>query len=522
MRQKNNLVMREQFFGKAFWIAFGGLVVAFVLSYLSLHNQASTVLTIIVGIIALVVTVYKLEFGLLIALTELIGTSHGHLFSAGPVSVRMAIFAAVMLGWVAHLTRGRRINLRERTLWPYYALVIAAAIGFFRGWQNNVHLDVINDGNAYFFLAYIFPVLTVNWTAFNKRLLLQVIAGATSFVTFLTLAIMYLFTHLNEPIQRLLYTFFRDDRVAELTRVTGDIFRVFLQAQFFDMIWILVLLSAAFWMWKNKKDQNAIALWSIATMSAVIICLSRSFWMGIVAGTIVIVFAVFKLNRPTMKELIVKGLSGGLILVTAVALLWTILAFPLPKPANVSGFGGLLSDRTLQGDDAALSSRWKLLPAMMKDIAEAPLLGSGFGTIVAYQSDDPRVRAIYPDGMWRTYSLEWGWQELWLKMGLLGPIAFIWLIAVTALGLIRGLKQENAWLNLGLLAGLVALCVTQITSPYLNHPIGLGFLIFLTPFLTPKSKTAPEGAMVAIRDVLKVTSPFKEEGAGVVVASEMK
>ena len=31
--------------------------------------------------------------------------------------------------------------------------------------------------------------------------------------------------------------------------------------------------------------------------------------------------------------------------------------------------------------------------------------------------------------------------------------------------------------NLGILSGLVALAVLNVTTPYLNHPLGIGYLI---------------------------------------------
>ncbi len=499
---------KEQFFGKAFWYAFGGLTLTFLLAYGVRGTIVELVAVGLIGLVTLLATMHRLETGLLIAFTELIGTSHGHLMSAHGITLRMAIFGAVMIAWLTHLVRGKRLNLRDRRLWPYGFLFGAVILGFFvglRGIDHDAIASVIDDGNGYFYLLYILPMLTVDWDALKKKVLLQVFAGAASFVAVLTLVILYLFTHMTEPVQRILYAFFRDARVAELTRVIGDIFRVFLQAQFFVVVLALLLASASFWFWKNRKDQNAIALWMILALSTLIISLSRSFWIGLIGGVVSLAIVVLRIRRPSFKEVVIKKLSGLLMLVTSVALLWIVLAFPFPRGANVSGFGDLLSDRTLQGDDVAVSSRWNLLPAMMHEIGENYVFGKGFGAIVAFKSDDPRVRAIYPDGMWRTYSFEWGWLDAWLKMGIFGPIALLWLGISSGLGLIRGFKNEHAWLSIGLFAGLVALYATHTFSPYLNHPIGLGFLIFLTPFLVTNKKTIPQTEMVAIRDVIEKT-----------------
>lgn len=496
--------MTNQFLGRAFHATIIGLTLLFLASFLSVHTATDGVMLVLIGLITFILSIHKLELGLYIALAELIGTSHGHLLSLGEISLRMAVFIVVMLAWLTHLARGERPQLKASIMRPYILLFATVALGFFTGLSGrpfNSIADVVSDGNGYIYLLYILPMLTVSWDALKKRTLLQVFAGATTFVAALTLVILYLFTHMSEPIQRVLYAFFRDARVAELTRVVGDIFRVFLQAQFFVMAGALVLIAAAVWLWQNRRDQQVIAYGLIIFASTLIISLSRSFWIGFVAGGATLFIAVYtthsRLIKLGIKTLVLRLLAGFYLIISAVALLWLVLAFPFPPGANVSGFGDLLSERALDGSDAAISSRWNLLPAMMDVIAEHPIIGSGFGTIVAFESDDPRVREIYPDGLWRTYAFEWGWLDAWLKMGLLGPIALIWLGVTVSLGLIRGFNTAHGWLQVGLFASLVALFVTHVFSPYLNHPIGLGFIIFLTPFLIEKTKQAPEGARVA-------------------------
>ncbi|MEK7105616.1 MAG: O-antigen ligase family protein [Patescibacteria group bacterium] len=510
--------MKEQFFGKTFWLTMGALVATYVLTYFVQHTGVEPVALLVIALITLAATLHKLENGLFIAFAELIATSHGHLLNAGPISIRMAIFGAVMLGWGVHILRGRRLNLGQPLLRPYYLLLLAVVLGFLIGWQSNIHHDVIDDGNGYFYVLYIFPVLTVAWDALKRRTLVQVFASASTFISLLTLVILYLFTHTSEPTQRILYKFFRDARVAELTRVVDDIFRIFLQAQFFDVVFVLILASAAFWFWRNRRDQNIIAGGIILTLSTLIISLSRSFWIGIIAGGVALAVCVMIIRRPSFKEIAVKKLAGVVMVATSVALLWIVLAFPFPAGGNVSGFGDLLSDRTLQGDDVAITSRWKLLPAMTQSISESPILGKGFGTVVAFESDDPFVRERFPDGMWRTYAFEWGWLDTWLKMGMLGLIAILWLGIMTAKGLGRGFKGEHGWLTIGFFAGLVALYATHTFSPYLNHPIGLGYLIFLTPFLTPSSKKAPKGAMVHIKEVIAAKAPSASVASGSMVS----
>ena len=476
--------MREQFFGKLFWTTLAGTLASLILGFIVLGNPASAVLTVLCAVAALALSLYRLEYGLYLAFAELFTFSHGHLFSITingfEVSARIAIFVGVMLAWLIRHIRGPFPSLPR----PWRLLLAAIVIGLVTGAINNPLLDVFKDGNAYGYLLYLLPVLSISWTALQKNQLLQVLTGSAAAVTTTTLSILYLFTHLPEPVMRAVYTFVRDTRLAELTRIAGDIFRIFLQAQFSVLILLFLFSAAVVVFWKKRQEQAVIFFGLAFAVSVMIISLSRSFWIGLIAGGIVFVLASFSQRVWTFKEAITFAPVKLLLLLTSLSILWITIAFPFPTPANVSVFGSILKERTTDVDDSAISSRWNLLPEMWTVIKQSPILGSGFGTKVAFESDDPRVRAVYPDGKWRTYSFEWGWLDAWLKMGVFGPIALFWVGFTLARGLFFNLKRENGWISLGLLCSLAALFATHVFSPYLNHPIGLGFLIFLVPFLS--------------------------------------
>jgi O-antigen ligase len=190
-----------------------------------------------------------------------------------------------------------------------------------------------------------------------------------------------------------------------------------------------------------------------------------------------LVLAIIKW-RPTFKQW--RGLFVHALISTALAgaLIGATVLFPLPSSRNVD-FADALRSRA--GGDAAITSRWKLLGPMWEGVVERPVLGQGFGYPVTFTTDDPRVRAINPTGEWTTYSMEWGWLELWLKMGLMGPLSFAFLLVWLVRGLFMA-HQGRLWLSIGMSASLVFLGVTHTFSPYLNHPIGIGFILFCLIF----------------------------------------
>jgi hypothetical protein len=129
-----------------------------------------------------------------------------------------------------------------------------------------------------------------------------------------------------------------------------------------------------------------------------------------------------------------------------------------------------------------------------------PLLGSGFGTAVTYQTHDPRLLADNPGGQYRTTAFEWGYSDLWLKFGVLGILAYGWFMFALVRPLCavvrraRGampsssageISQENvrALVAAGALLALAALLATHLFSPYLNHPLGIGMLMMVAVLL---------------------------------------
>ena len=87
------------------------------------------------------------------------------------------------------------------------------------------------------------------------------------------------------------------------------------------------------------------------------------------------------------------------------------------------------------------------------------------------------MSAENPNGEIRTFAFEWGYLDLLLKLGLAGFLAYLWFVAkIFQKGF--AVPQGDRLLAAGFLGGLTALAVLNVTTPYLNHPLGIGYLIF--------------------------------------------
>jgi len=498
--------MKEQFFGKTFWYCLLGIALAHLIAFFALHTPVEAVIVVLAGLVVFGLSVWKLELGLIIAFTELFVGSQGHLFSFDWFSIRMGIFVAVILAWLVRVIIKRsKYRWDDPRIYPWMLLGLAVVVGGLIGYlRNNELLNVFNDMNGYFYALYVLPMLSINWIATKKRQLLQVLAAGATWIMVETLALLYVFSHSSESLEEILYTFFRDARIAELTRVSGDIFRVFLQSQFTVLIAFFVLISLCVLLWQRKQDRFLIILGLIGSWATILISMSRSFWLGILAG--ILVALAFLVNKktfsfiPAWPSLITRIFVAGFSGLVGLFLLWGIIAFPIPENLGAGGLGSLLSDRMTELDEAAARSRWNLVEPMMLEIKERPFVGSGFGTEIRYKTEDPRLVAS-SQGWATTYSFEWGWLDIWLKMGFLGLLAFIWLGLFYLMSLWNSAKDiSKGWLMVAFFRVVVALFVLHIFSPFLNHPIGLGFLVFLIPFLEIKESKL---SLESIREKVK-------------------
>jgi len=142
---------------KNIWLLLGIITIVELISFLGyFYLPLKIVSAIIISIIIFIVCFKNLENGLLILFTELIIGSKGHLFELGPVSIRMIIFAAIILSYLVKLRKeDERLKiisyLKEFKEWPYFIalaifIFLALLVALISG--NNLS-NIFSDFNAW-------------------------------------------------------------------------------------------------------------------------------------------------------------------------------------------------------------------------------------------------------------------------------------------------------------------------------------------------------------------------------------
>ncbi len=473
--------MPVKIFGHYFIVTFLFLTIAELLSLIGYFIPSATVaLIFVVTLIVLVISLRKLEYGLYALVAELAVGGQGHLlttnFHGVTISIRQILFAIVLVTWVISKVKSvEKINKQQ--LLVFIPLAVAIGLGLILGFFRNQPANVFFDANAWLYFILAPVIIDVVKTKKIVGDVVQVLAGATTFISVQTVMLLILFSHNVTGVGGVFYHWLRDSAIGEVTYMSGTLFRIFLPSQ----IYVLILFLVITLLWLNRQStldkKNLIGNtgYLYLTSLALLISQSRSYWVGGLAG----VLALITLSSWKLKSGLVKPVLAIVLLIITV---WSQLLLIQVLTGNFAGNPITKRFTGLDTEPASLS-RLNQLPPLADHIAQKPLFGWGFGKELTYISADPRIVKKYPGGVYTTDAFEWGYLDIWLKLGFWGLAAYGILIFSTAKKIIK----NPTVLSLGLLAGLAALLATNMFSPYLNHPLGIGYILLVAAISNIKS-----------------------------------
>ncbi|OGY48174.1 MAG: hypothetical protein A2840_02325 [Candidatus Buchananbacteria bacterium RIFCSPHIGHO2_01_FULL_47_11b] len=408
--------------------------------------------------------------GLAIVIFELLVGSQGHLFvlpiSGFNFSIRMALFTALLVGWATRMLVQKKLPRINLSFAPLFILL---GVGLAQGIINNDSNVVFFDVNGWLFFLLLPVFLSVPWQSLHRILVVPFVA-ATGYLALKTIVLLPLFSFGIISIGDPFYRWIRVTGTGEITYISGTLFRIFTQSQIFLTLGVAIAGAIILLNWKqwSAKLRFLSLGYLLLITTALLISQSRSFWVG---GLTALLFTTGVLIWQ--KRLTITGaLTGGGVLVLIV-----IAGSLLLQLASGSLGGNPIANRFSGFDrEPAGMSRISQLQPLGEAIFQHLLVGYGFGKTLTYVSSDPRIVATHPGGIYTTYAFEWGYLDIMLKIGLLGLLAYAWIIFKQAKELWQRAESAVAW---GLFSALLAITVTNIFSPYLNHPLGIGFILLV-------------------------------------------
>ena len=492
--------MNLSFFGKYFKATLWIIIIFETLSFLG-HNF-NIVNSVIFGLLitgTLAITIWKVEFGFWIVAVELFIGSLGYLFFIDVdefrISVRLGLFLAVMLGWLINVMKSKKVEFFKSYYWKSFLLLcVFFLLGIILGLRNGNNIkDIFFDFNGYLYFGLIFVAFSVINSKERINNFLQILVASISAMFLKTIFLLFYFSHVfSDDLVSMVYRWIRDTRVGEISPILSNFYRIFFQGHIWSLFLFIIFLLIIILLNKDALGKkNYIYSWVMVIISSlmIIISFSRSFWLAIFIALLFVIWYIIKKEKFRIKQITKIALISLLVLILELGFITGLVNVKLPN------FGGgdsvsitsLIRDRVSDTDEAAFASRYELLKPLTTKYLESPFVGSGFGTTVTYETLDPRSKGSYT-----TYSFEWGYLDIMTKIGLLGFLAYLFFIYKIfkqgTLLLRTTTNREEYILILGLLISLVVLLLVHITTPYLNHPLGIFLLIIISSILYTRTK----------------------------------
>ncbi len=430
----------------------------------------------------------RLDLAVFVLVIELVIGSKGYLFSWNigdlTISIRLALFISVLAVWVLKYFLRGKIAIRKSNLyWWYIGFLIIFVWGVLNGFlRGNDNKNIFFDANGWLYFGLFFVFFEAIRNRENIKKLLEVLLASVTALGIKTLTLLFLFagqyTFLPE-----IYRWVRDTRVNEVTLITNNFYRIFSQSHIYSMLAFIILLTVLSLLAKKSLDNRflKISLVFIIASLSVLISYSRTFWLSLAVVFIgMLYFFIYKYKFTVQKTFRYLAILF-IVLVAQVMFIFVFINTPnwIKFGGETTSLSSLVDERLGDTQEAALQSRWNLLEPLARKMLHHPVVGAGFGTEVTYLSEDPRI-VESSGGIYSTFVFEWGYFDIILKVGLLGLmiyLLFIWKIAQKGFRAYRMLESEEKIICLGLLFGLLALVVTHLTTPYLNHPLGIGYIM---------------------------------------------
>lgn len=507
------------------WLAGAGLII-YGLSFLGyIFPLAGLILFFVILIVVLNLTLKKLEYGVLIVLFELILGHKGYLFSLDlggkfVLSLRLAIFLIVMVVWLVAALRQKKFALAQT---PYFIPLVAFAtviigailIGYLNGhdWAASFF-----DWNGYLYLGIAFPLFEVIKKSDFTRKLMSVFIGGIIAMSLLGLflfgdffltkqwarpdmasAIMTesataedaatgqyafggitnrLYDESGKPVE---YRWQKDLGLGMISYVGGRYFRVSASGQTWTLAGFLLGLYLLLRRpWRAPETKSLIGLIFICGLTLAI-SFSRSLWIGAGGGLLAMLFFL-----PRKKALQFIGVIAVLVVVGTAGIYFL-------SPSTFQTMGDRLVSIINPSRELAGQNRLNLLEPIMVKIKNTPFSGQGFGTPIIYESVVPEKQ-----GFIKVFMYEWGYLDQLVKYGIIGLGVFTWFLVTVFQSARRATRNLTApaqadekYILVGLVLAVIGLLCTHITSPYLNHPLGLGLILITAAFaynyLSPKT-----------------------------------
>jgi len=409
----------------------------------------------------------------MIILGELSLGGSGHLFEFFGLSIRTVLLIVFSFLWLGYSLSNPtsdtfKIYISHRL---YYVLlpltvmlIIASGVGIFNGHST---ASVIQDLIPFVFFVLLLPAFHLfrdeKTLHYFIRLIIVFLIGSALFSLFTFV----LFVTKQAEIHGVFYTWFRDIAMGKITYVTDFFYRIVLPEHL--LIPPLLLIICALLM-RNEKHNR---MWRFLFFSGTIVLalnFSRAYLLGFIVGLLFL-----KYKHLLRRWFIVSLWSIAMMILIFMSI---NIASSMGKSLGLEIAGVRIGSMVLPETEISTNTRTVLLSPIFAMIKAHPIIGSGLGATLTYINP-------YTYAQITTRHFDWGYLEMLAELGLFGSLALLLVVIVLIHELIKKIRSISDYHDfyIGLLGGIIALLITNITAPALYHVLGIFYLAFVMAFV---------------------------------------
>ncbi|PLS36919.1 hypothetical protein CYV26_01395 [Carnobacterium maltaromaticum] len=410
----------------------------------------------------------------------------GRLLEFGPLSIRQLLFVLLLVTFFYRIIRTKNIFnsevntffSKDTTTIAMYLLLIWIVVSTAIGVLNHHPVSVIAmDMFRVSFLGLYFPLAYyISNERYKKEWIIEIIKWGALFGALLTIGIditgKFILTNNFGDFYVWINNLFQDDLFFRPSR------GVFYKSHLFIMFGLII----SFHQILNKK-------WSFINVANVLLCTISIIWSETRGLLIAFLGATFfiacidsyifvrpikglysklkkSFSRPNVQKII--ACMAVLIIVPIFYTQMTQARFPADDATQLNhNLSTKRKKEISKENDVSVATRVYLLDESKKILTASPknlIFGTGYGTKIGN----------------RLTGIEMSFLDIWVEQGIIGVILWISVCMLIFLNFNKAYKI-NLYIdndNIGIMACAIALLLLTNINPFINNPIGIGFVLF--------------------------------------------
>jgi len=409
----------------------------------------------------------KPRYGWYMVLGEILLGGSGHYLEFFGLSVRTVFIHTFLFLWIVHSfgdkTIRPRLHIPHRLFFFLIPIFFFAIVSTILGIVNGHTIQhIFQDALPFSFLLLLLPayeeVKSEQTQAYLARLLAVFLIGGA----IISLSAFLWYSADIGSVHDGFYTWFRDSALGKITYIGSDFFRIVLPEHI--LVVPLVLLISSLLM-RNESHNQYWRLMVGAGLLTMALNMSRTYMVALVVGFIVLKW----------KHLWRRWIPVTIGALAMLAIFLTSLSFGASgeKTFGWEMIGGRFLSIVHPSTEISTYTRMSLFKPIFHVIQAHPLIGSGFGQTISF----------YVPSLAQTLTstnFGWGYLEMWAKLGFFGLASFMLAVVFLLYDISYSVISLSDYQDfyVGVLAGVVALLVINVTDPALFQTFGLLYLIF--------------------------------------------